>query len=126
MMFGRFNLYVRSYTSIFNRAFDTKRARGHGWAWGLEVLGVACFWVWFSQVLIGCGTWQKALMYVLVSHAATSPLHITVRFHIWFDTIRVDSCQDCTLAFLHVDRGPWPCGIMASPSNANDDRHLLS
>ncbi|KAF8922657.1 delta 8-sphingoloid desaturase protein [Mucidula mucida] len=78
MMFGRFNLYVRSYTSIFNRAFDTKRARGHGWAWGLEVLGVACFWVWFSQVLIGCGTWQKALMYVLVSHAATSPLHITI------------------------------------------------
>ena len=79
MMFGRFNVDRFSYLSIYKHAFDTRRARGDGWAWGLEVVGVMFFWVWFSQVLIGCGSWQKALGYVLISHAATSLLHVSVR-----------------------------------------------
>lgn len=109
-MFGRFNLYNLSYSSLYKRAFDTKRARGNGWAWGLEVAGVMFFWVWFSQVLIGCGTWQKALGYLLVSHAATSPLHITVRPTLLLNDMRtqVDGRQDCALTFFNVDGGPRP------------------
>lgn len=103
MMFGRFNLYVLSYTSLYKRAFDTRRARGDGWAWGLEVVGVMFFWVWFSQVLIGCGSWQKALGYVLVSHAATSPLHITVRQFLFLGgKSRSHTHSDCAFTFLHV------------------------
>lgn len=76
---GRFNLYRQSYVHIFNKAFDTRRARGGRWAWTLEVIGVAVFWVWFVSVLQGCGSWPKVLGYVLISHVATSPLHVQVR-----------------------------------------------
>ncbi|KAK0456731.1 fatty acid desaturase-domain-containing protein [Armillaria borealis] len=76
MMFARLNLYRLSYAHLYFRAFDTRRARGHGWAWGLEVAGIVFFWTWFGSLLVGCGTWRKALLYVLVSHATTSPLHV--------------------------------------------------
>ncbi len=78
MMFARFNLYRLSYAHLYFRAFDTRRARGHGWAWSLEVAGIIFFWTWFGSLLVGCGTWRKALLYVLVSHATTSPLHVQV------------------------------------------------
>lgn len=78
MAFGRFNLYVNSYTFLFKKAWDTRRARGGRWAWGLEIAGVVFFWCWFGRVLYGCGSWQKSLAYLLVSHAVTSPLHIQV------------------------------------------------
>ena len=76
MAFARFNLYRLSYMHLWKKSFDTKR--GANWAWRLELLGTAFFWVWFTRVLIGCGSWRMALAYVLVSHAATSPLHVQV------------------------------------------------
>lgn len=78
MAFGRFNLYANSYSFLINKAFDTKRARGAGWSWALEVSGIVFFWAWFGSVLIGCGTWPKALAYLIVSHVVTSPLHVQV------------------------------------------------
>ena len=80
MAFGRFNLYVNSYTFLFQKAFDTRRAKGGRWAWSLEILGLVFFWWWFGKALIGCGTWQKALGYLIVSHVVTSPLHLQVNF----------------------------------------------
>ncbi|KAH9487001.1 Delta 8-(E)-sphingolipid desaturase [Psilocybe cubensis] len=78
MAFARFNLYANSYTYLYQKAFDTKRARGGWWAWRMEVAGIAFFWVWFGRVLYGCGSWQMALAYLLVSHAVTSPLHVQI------------------------------------------------
>ena len=80
MAFGRFNLYANSYTYLYNRAFHIKRARGGYWAWRFEIVGLIFFWISFGRVLYGCGTWQKALAYVLVSHVVTSPLHVQVSF----------------------------------------------
>jgi len=76
MAFARFNLYINSYTFLFRKAFDTPRARGGKWAWRLEIVGLVFFWLWFGSVLRGCGSWSKALSYLLVSHAVTSPLHV--------------------------------------------------
>lgn len=76
---ARFNLYRLSYLHLFWKMFDTKRARGGNWAWRMEIIGVTAFWCWYSQVLIGCGSWQKALVYLLVSHVTTGPLHVQVR-----------------------------------------------
>lgn len=76
MAFARFNLYANSYSFLYKKAWDTKRARGGRWAWGLEIVGLIFFWCWFGSVLYGCGSWKKALMYLLVSHAATSPVHV--------------------------------------------------
>lgn len=78
MSLGRFNLYANSYTYLYKKAFDTKRARGGYWAWRLEMAGLVFFWTWFGRVLYGCGTWQQALAYLLVSHVVTSPLHVQV------------------------------------------------
>ena len=78
MGFARFNLYANSYTFLYQKAFDTKRARGGNWAWRLEVAGILFFWSWFGSVLYGCGSWQKALAYLIVSHVVTSPLHVQV------------------------------------------------
>jgi delta8-fatty-acid desaturase len=78
MLFARFNLYRQAYVFLFQKAFDTKRARGGNWAWRLEIAGIMVFWCWFGTLLYGCGSWTKALAYVLVSHAATSPLHVQI------------------------------------------------
>ncbi|KAF8168173.1 delta 8-sphingoloid desaturase protein [Crassisporium funariophilum] len=78
MGFARFNLYVNSYVYLYQKAFDTKRARGGKWAWRLEITGILFFWTWFGRVLYGCGSWQKALAYLVVSHVVTSPLHVQI------------------------------------------------
>ncbi|KAF8640894.1 hypothetical protein AX17_000542 [Amanita inopinata Kibby_2008] len=78
MLFARFNLYALSYTFLFKKAWDTKRARGGRWAWRLEVIGLIFFWCWFGRVLYGCGSWKTALGYLLVSHVVTSPLHVQI------------------------------------------------
>ncbi|PPQ62820.1 hypothetical protein CVT24_000514 [Panaeolus cyanescens] len=78
MAFGRFNLYRNSYVYLYQKAFDTKRARGGTWAWKLEVAGIIFFWSWYGSLLYGCGSWQKALAYLVVSHVVTSPLHVQI------------------------------------------------
>ncbi|KAG6814089.1 hypothetical protein H0H92_003136 [Tricholoma furcatifolium] len=65
MLFGRFNLCVNSYSFLFRKAFDTRRARGGRWAWTMEVIGLIFYWFWFGRVLYGCGSWQSALAYLL-------------------------------------------------------------
>ncbi|TEB35188.1 delta 8-sphingoloid desaturase protein [Coprinellus micaceus] len=78
MAFARFNLYANSYTYLYQKAFDTKRARGGMWAWRLEVLGIVFFWSWFGRVLYGTGSWQNAVIYLVISHVVTSPLHVQI------------------------------------------------
>ncbi|KAF8642336.1 hypothetical protein AX16_009605 [Volvariella volvacea WC 439] len=78
MLFARFNLYALSYTFLYQKAWESKRARGGNWAWTLEIVGLIFFWSWFGSVLYGCGSWQRALSYLLVSHITTSPLHVQI------------------------------------------------
>lgn len=79
MAFARFNLYALSYGFLWKKAADIRRrTQGRQWAFWLEVIGLVFFWCWFGAVLYGCGSWQKALAYLLVSHVVTSPLHIQV------------------------------------------------
>ncbi|KAJ7487535.1 delta 8-sphingoloid desaturase protein [Mycena galericulata] len=75
---ARFNLYANSYPFIVRWAFDTKRARGGRWAWGLEVAGILFFWYWFGRVLAGTGSWRSGLLYLLVSHIAAAPVHVQI------------------------------------------------
>ncbi|KAJ7932463.1 delta 8-sphingoloid desaturase protein [Mycena leptocephala] len=78
LLLARFNLYANSYPFVVRQAFDTKRARGGRWAWGLEVAGIVFFWCWFGSVLAGCGSWKTSLAYLLVSHVAAAPVHIQI------------------------------------------------
>ncbi|KAF9559143.1 delta 8-sphingoloid desaturase protein [Agrocybe pediades] len=76
MLFARFNLYINSYIFLYKNYFDTKRAKGGDWAWKFEIIGILFFWAWYGRVLYGCGSWKMALLYLVVSHVATSPLHV--------------------------------------------------
>lgn len=75
---ARFNLYANSFTYLVKTAFEPKKYRGGRWWWWAEIAGLGIFFAWFTAVLRGCGTWQKALVYLLVSHVAASPVHVQV------------------------------------------------
>lgn len=105
MAFARFNLYRLSYASMYSKIFEKRRARGGRWAVGLEFIGVAFFWWWFGGIVLrGCRSWQMALAYVFVSHAATSPLHVQVRilYASGFCGKLID-VVDCSVALRNVD-----------------------
>ncbi|KAF5364938.1 hypothetical protein D9758_008084 [Tetrapyrgos nigripes] len=77
MLFARFNLYRLSYESLFKKAFGPKRSKGGSWAWRLEIIGILSFWGWFGGIVLrNCGSWQKGLLYMVVSHVTTSPIHV--------------------------------------------------
>ncbi|KAJ8462210.1 hypothetical protein ONZ45_g18020 [Pleurotus djamor] len=75
---ARFNLYRLSYEFLIRRAFEPPRAKGGRWAVWLEIGGIAFYWCWYSSVLYGCGSWQKALGFLLVSNVVASPVHVQI------------------------------------------------
>ena len=75
---ARFNLYANSYGYLAKTAFEPKKYRGGRWWWWAEIAGLGLFYAWFGAVLKGCGSWQNALVYLLVSHIAASPVHVQV------------------------------------------------
>lgn len=69
---ARFNLYANSYGFL---ALKMPRNR---WFY-FEMAGLAFFWTWFSLLLKGLPDNKTRLMYLLVSHVVTSPVHVQVR-----------------------------------------------
>jgi sphingolipid 8-(E)-desaturase len=79
MSLARFNLYRLSYGFLIKRGLAPMKSKNGRWSWALEVTSIIFFWCWFGAALRGCGSWQKALGYLLVSHVVTSPLHVQVK-----------------------------------------------
>ncbi|KAF8528014.1 fatty acid/sphingolipid desaturase [Hysterangium stoloniferum] len=71
MSMARFNLYANSYGFLAIRARRT-------WDWYAEVGSLIAFWSWYGTMLYGIGSWKTALVYLLISHIVTSPLHIQI------------------------------------------------
>lgn len=46
----------------------------------LEFVGIAFFWTWFSLLIKGIPGTGTKIMFILVSFAVTSPLHVQVSF----------------------------------------------
>lgn len=82
MAFARFNLYGNSYSFLYKRAFDDKKAKGGKWTFYVEVIAVMMFWTWYGCLLYNTGSWHAALGYFLVSHIVPSPLHVQVRLQL--------------------------------------------
>ncbi|KAI0068455.1 fatty acid/sphingolipid desaturase [Artomyces pyxidatus] len=78
MSLARFNLYRLSYLHLWTTRNEPIKVRGGRWAWWLEVVGLAFWWLWYGSVIRGCGSWQKGLMYLLVSNMVPSPLHVQI------------------------------------------------
>ncbi|TFY82341.1 hypothetical protein EWM64_g1684 [Hericium alpestre] len=75
---ARFNLYRLSYEHLFRMRNEPIKAKGGRWAYWLEIAGLVFWWYWYTGVLRGCGSWQKGLMYLLVSNMVPSPLHVQI------------------------------------------------
>ncbi|KAJ8331335.1 hypothetical protein QVD99_001619 [Batrachochytrium dendrobatidis] len=71
LAFGRFNLYVNSWSYVFSRSFIVPHR-------SLEILGMVCFWIWFSWLLSHLPTGWHIAGYILVSHMATVFLHLQI------------------------------------------------
>lgn len=78
MGLARFNLYVLSYGFLLKSLRHKQKAKGGRWSWWLEVIGLGVYWTWYTRVVRGTGSWQQALLYLLVSHVTASPLHVQV------------------------------------------------
>lgn len=90
MALARFNLYALSYGFLLKSLRHKQKAKGGRWSWWLEVIGLGVYWTWYTRVVRGTGSWQQALLYLLVSHVTASPLHVQVScFHItlFFSTL---------------------------------------
>lgn len=71
MSLGRFNLYANSYS------FLALKARRDKWFLA-ESVGIVVFWSWFGALLASCPDWTTRIAYLLISHVATSPLHMQI------------------------------------------------
>ena len=78
MALARFNLYANSYVFLAKTAFQPSKAIGGRWWWWTEVAFIGLFYCWYIRVLQGCGSWQAALGFLLVSNIVPSPLHVQV------------------------------------------------
>ncbi|OJJ42521.1 hypothetical protein ASPZODRAFT_155213 [Penicilliopsis zonata CBS 506.65] len=76
LMLGRFNLYLQSWLFL---AYGQGPRKGLAW-WHryFEILGNLVFWAWFGYGIVyrSLPTAGTRILYVLLSHAVTMPLHV--------------------------------------------------
>ncbi|KAH9822329.1 fatty acid desaturase-domain-containing protein [Melampsora americana] len=71
MMFARFNLFFNSYLFLANSKKQNKFRN-------LELCAIIGFWTYFGTLIYLLPTYPIRLMYILVSFAVTSPLHVQI------------------------------------------------
>lgn len=76
MCFARANLFVLSYTFMLKSFPDRKSPLFKLRL--LEIVGIAFFWTWFGAVLRAIPGPGTRVLYLLISFAVTSPLHVQV------------------------------------------------
>ncbi|KAH6565298.1 hypothetical protein BASA50_008945 [Batrachochytrium salamandrivorans] len=82
MAFGRFNLYANSWMHVFSRTYFVPYR-------SLEIIGMLCFWVWFTFLLSHLPTVWHIIGYILVSHMATIFLHLQITLsHFGMSTVQ--------------------------------------
>lgn len=90
MAVARFNLFAMSYIFLL-KSFPTRGSP----MWKLrflELLGIVCFWAWFGGIVIrGIEETGNKIMFVLVSFAVTSPLHVQIVLSHFSQPISVSS-----------------------------------
>jgi delta8-fatty-acid desaturase len=81
MCFARFNLFALSYTFLLTR-WPGRRSPLFKLRI-LELVGIAFFWAWFGGIVLrGIDTAAHRWLYVIVTFAVTSPLHVQVCYQI--------------------------------------------
>ncbi|PGH30846.1 delta8-fatty-acid desaturase [[Emmonsia] crescens] len=78
LLFGRFNLYFLSWEYlILGLGPKQGPAWWHRW---FEMAGQVFFWTWFGYgvVYASIPTWTSRILFVLISHMVTAPLHVQI------------------------------------------------
>jgi hypothetical protein len=122
---ARFNLYANSYGFL---ALKMPRNR---W-FCFEMAGLAFFWTWFGLLLKGLPSTKMRVMYLLVSHIVTSPVHVQVSFASLSSAIRYICAYpaytvDRTFPLCTLDRGSRAYRVIPFASTAHHyGRRLFS
>ncbi|KAM4065042.1 fatty acid desaturase domain-containing protein [Hirsutella rhossiliensis] len=85
MAIARFNLYVLSWLHVFS---PKAPSLGHSKAWWIrptEIAFMCCYWFLFGYCLLWrtLPTWTVRVVFVLVSHIVTMPLHVQINLSHW-------------------------------------------
>jgi sphingolipid 8-(E)-desaturase len=78
LAFGRFNLYRLSWSHLI---FFPGPYKGPAyWHRHLEITGQILFWYWFGYCTVWSSipTWWDRVLFVLISHTVTAPLHVQI------------------------------------------------
>lgn len=85
MGIARFNLYLLSWIHVLsNRSSGLNNSRAW-WVRPTEVAFMACYWFLFGYCLLWrtLPTWTTRVVFVLVSHIVTMPLHVQITLSHW-------------------------------------------
>ncbi|KAJ9658755.1 hypothetical protein H2198_003501 [Neophaeococcomyces mojaviensis] len=79
LTFGRFNLYVLSWTYLLSPTQAPRRGPAW-WHRYLELAGQLFFWYWFGYLTVyrSIPTISSRVIFILISHMITAPLHVQI------------------------------------------------
>jgi delta8-fatty-acid desaturase len=85
MAIARFNLYLLSWLHILSRKSSGLGGSKVWWIRPTEIIFMACYWFLFGYCLLwrALPTWTLRILFILVSHIVTLPLHIQITLSHW-------------------------------------------
>lgn len=82
---ARFNLYLLSWLHVLSAKSSSLGSSKAWWIRPTEILFMCCYWFIFGYCLVWrtLPTWPVRIMFVLVSHIVTMPLHVQITLSHW-------------------------------------------
>ncbi|KAM0428521.1 hypothetical protein ACHAPT_006881 [Fusarium lateritium] len=85
MGIARFNLYLLSWLHVLSEKSSSLGKSRAWWIRPTEITFMACYWFLFGYCLLwrGLPDWTTRVIFVLVSHIVTMPLHVQITLSHW-------------------------------------------
>ncbi|CEI65546.1 Delta 8-(E)-sphingolipid desaturase [Fusarium venenatum] len=85
MGIARFNLYLLSWLHVLSKKSSQLGKSRAWWIRPGEIIFMACYWFLFGYCLLwrGLPDWTTRVIFVLVSHIITMPLHVQITLSHW-------------------------------------------
>ncbi|EAQ83709.1 hypothetical protein CHGG_10113 [Chaetomium globosum CBS 148.51] len=85
MGIARFNLYLLSWLHVLSAKSASLGSSKAWWIRPAEIAMMSCYWYIFGYLLLWCTlpTWTMRVVYVLISHIITMPLHVQITLSHW-------------------------------------------
>ena len=113
LLMGRFNLYRLAWSYLLDPAQSPRKGPAW-WHRYLEISGQVFFWYWFGYrtLYLSVPTWSSRIMFLLVSHMVTAPLHVQLTLsHFAMSSadvgIHESFAQKMVRTTMDIDCPPW-------------------